>query len=419
METVPADSQSSTLEQLITGMLRHLEELGYSASTRENYERVWARLSQFARAHLPACTRVRDLGPPFLASCGILPGKRDGLTPSQKLSRRALRILIEFQEMGRFRCQEQRIDEPYVPKLLAQAQERYEAFCNHHLRYRAATLNKRHRVVTAFLAFLGSRGVTSPSQLQTPVLVGYITERGRQLRARSLAAELGGVRSFLRFLSMRGLVAPELVAQVRALRLSKEHRLPPVWPPETVEALLNAVDRSSPVGKRTYAILLLAAHLGLRASDIRALQLEDLHWAEARLDLRQAKTGGSLSLPLSEPLGQALIDYLRHARPQTHHREVFLKVRAPHEPLGPHNNLYGVIASTLARIDIALPEGMPRGLHSLRHTLATRLVLTGQRLETVAAILGHRSIESTRIYTHLDLDALRTVALDPEELCHG
>jgi integrase len=195
--------------------------------------------------------------------------------------------------------------------------------------------------------------------------------------------------------------------------------LPPVWPPEAVEALLGAVDRSSRLGKRDYAILLLAARLGLRACDIRALKLDNIQWAEARLTLNQSKTGRYLSLPLSEELGQALIDYLRHARPQSPHREVFLRARAPYEPFGPTNPLYGVITGTLRRANISLPRGMPRGLHSLRHTLATRLVQTGKPLESVAAVLGHSSIESTRIYTHLDVGALSSVALDPEEVLHG
>jgi integrase len=270
-----------------------------------------------------------------------------------------------------------------------------------------------------FLAFLGAQGVTSPGDLHPALLSAFVAERARHVRPRSLATEMGGVRSFLRFLGMRGVVAADLVLQARALRFSKEHRLPPVWPPEAVEALLGAVDRSSSVGKRDYSILLLAARLGLRACDIRGLKLDDLQWGEARLNLTQSKTGRSLSLPLSEELGQALIDYLRHARPRSPHREVFLKVRPPYEPFGNTHALHAMVTATLRRAKISLPQGMPHGLHALRHTLATGLVKSGQPLESVAAILGHSSIESTRRYTHLDVEALRCVALDPEEVLHG
>jgi site-specific recombinase XerD len=419
MAQVKTDSALPALERVVTSALQYLQELGYSARTRRYYQRAWILLVRFARKTAPLSPRVRDLAADFLASCGIAPGQTRDLTWSQNVIRCALRILIEFQETGGFRLHDKRTEEPSIPSLLRQELERYEGFCNQHLHHRTRTLATRRRVVTAFLAFLAAQGVTSPAKLRPALLSAFIAERARHVRPRSLATEVGGMRSFLRFLCMRGLIAADLVAYVRALRFSKEHRLPPVWPPEAVEALLGAVDRSSRVGKRDYAILLLAARLGLRACDIRGLKLDNLRWAEARLSLTQSKTGRALSLPLSEELGQALIDYLRHARPRSPHREVFLKARPPFEPFAPTNPLYAVITTTLRRANISLPPGMPRGVHSLRHTLATGLVQTGKPLESVAAILGHRSIESTRLYTHLDLSALRSVALDPEEVLHG
>ena len=419
MVQLKADSRLPALDQVVTSALQHLEELGYSARTRRYYEQGWAALVRFANKTVPLCTRVRDLEANFLVSCGMAPGQKHELTWSQGVIRRGLRILIEFQETGRFCLYEKRTEDPYIPSLLRQEQERYEAFCKHRLHHRTRTLATRRHILTGFLAFLGAQGVSSPSELQPALVATFISERALHVRSSTLANEVGCVRSFLRFLCMQGLVAAELVAQARALRFSKAYRLPPVWPPEAVEALLGAVDRSSRVGKRDYAILLLAARLGLRASDIRALELDNIHWAEACLTLTQSKTGRYLSLPLSEELGQALIDYLRHARPRSPHRAVFLKARAPYEPFALSNPLHGVITATLRRANISLPPGMPHGLHSLRHTLATGLVQTGKPIESVAAVLGHSSIESTRIYTHLDVDALSAVALDPEEVLHG
>jgi len=418
MQQVQTDARLPALERVVASAGEHLEMLGYSARTRQNYERVWVPLIRFAHTTDPLCTRFRNLEAAFLASRGIAPGKRRELTWSQREIRRGLRILIEFQETGRFRRCDRGLEAPCIPPLLCQERERHEAFCKHQLNHRTTTLAMRRRIITGFLAFLGTRGVTSVSELQPALLTAFIGERAVHVHSRSLAAEVGCVRSFLRFLCMRGLVTADLVAHARTLRFPEAHRLPPVWPSPTVEALLGAVDRSSNVGKRDYAIVLLAARLGLRACDIRALELDNIHWSEARLTLNQTKTGRSLSLPLSEELGQALIDYLRHARPQSHHRQVFLKARAPYEPFGPTNSLYSVTTSTLRRANISLPPGTPRGVHSLRHTLATGLVRSGQRLETVAAILGHSSIESTRIYTHLDVGALSSVALDPEEVFH-
>jgi site-specific recombinase XerD len=269
-----------------------------------------------------------------------------------------------------------------------------------------------------FFAFLRARGIHTAKEIRPAVLVAFLAERSRRVSPRSLATELGGIRSFLRFLSIRGVVNPELVAHLRGVRFAKEHRLPPVWPDSAVKALLGAVDRSSAVGRRNYAMLLLAANLGLRASDIVRLRLDDICWAEDCISLNQSKTGKPLTLPLGSEVGTALIDYLRHARPQTAHRTVFLRVRAPHEPLAP-GNLYAAIKRNVRRAGIELPSGVPLGVHSLRHTLATSLVRAGQRPETVAEILGHSSIGATRVYTHLDVGALRSVALDPDEVFRG
>jgi len=419
MSQVQSEPRHPELERVIKSALQHLEELGYSERTRRYFERAWVPLTRFVYEKSPLHIQLRDFEVGFLSSCGISPGRTRDLTWTQKEIRQRLRVLIEFQETGRFRRQHKQTEERRVPSLLRQDLESYEAFCKDHLHHCARTVSARRYALTRFLVFLGTRDVSSFSELDPELLSAFISERTHRIRPRTLATEVGCVRSLLRFLCMRGVVSADLLAHARALRFSKEHRLPPVWPPEVVNALLGAVDRSTNAGKRDYAILLLAARLGLRAGDIRGLELDNLQWAANRLTLTQSKTGRPLSLPLSEEIGQALIDYVRHARPRAPHREVFLKVRAPHEPLGPTNPLHSVMTSALRRANIPVPAGMPHGLHSLRHTLATNLVKAGQPLEIVSAILGHGSTESTRVYTHLDVNALRSVALDPEEMLHG
>jgi len=111
---------------------------------------------------------------------------------------------------------------------------------------------------------------------------------------------------------------------------------------ELIVQLLSAVDRSYAKGKRDYAILLLACRLGLRVGDIRTLKLDNLRWAESTIEITQAKTGAPLTLPLTNEVGEALIDYLKSGRPQTKYREVFLKVNPPFDPFT-GNNLYHIV----------------------------------------------------------------------------
>jgi integrase len=227
------------------------------------------------------------------------------------------------------------------------------------------------------------------------------------------------MRSFLRFLTMRGILPKDLRGELPKIRVYRDATIPSVWDHELVVRLLGAVDRSSARGKRDYAILLLACRLGLRAGDIRILKLENLHWVDSRLEITQAKTGTPLSLPLINEVGEALIDYLKSARPQTTHREVFLKMNPPFDPFPQDKGLSHIATywRVLAKITFRTPQ--KRGIHSLRHTLATRLLEKGTPFPTIAEILGHTSLESTRIYAKADVEALRSVALDQEEVDHA
>jgi len=227
------------------------------------------------------------------------------------------------------------------------------------------------------------------------------------------------VRSFLRFLTMRGIVQKDLSAELPKIRAPRDATIPSVWDQELIVRLLGAVDRSSAKGKRDYAILLLACRLGLRAGDIRTLKLDNLRWAESTIEITQAKTSTPLTLPLTSEVGEALIDYLKSGRPQTIQREVFLKVNPPFEPFGENNHLHDIVKYWRQLAGITFRSPQKRGLHSLRHTLATRLLEKGTPLPTIAEILGHTSLESTRVYAKADVEALRGVALDLDEVNHA
>jgi integrase len=163
------------------------------------------------------------------------------------------------------------------------------------------------------------------------------------------------------------------------IRVARDAKVPSVWEQELIVKLLEAVDRSSAKGKRDYAILLLACRLGLRAGDIRTLKLDQLHWEDSTIEVTQSKTGTPLRLPLTSEMGDALIDYLKSGRPQTTHREVFLKVNPPFDPFT-GNNLHHIVTywRLLAGIRFRTPQR--RGAHSLRHYAACGIVDTRTRV---------------------------------------
>jgi site-specific recombinase XerD len=410
-------STSVTLAELADRAFAHLRELEYRADTLRHYFATWHTFVGFAETR-GETELTQDLVEAFLASRNVPPVGSGHVTRSKhRHLRRAMQVLMELHLHGCFQ-RRSKIEGVHLPLSAANALAGFERFCITDLGASARTMRVRRQDVSRFLLFLDAHGVTDLCAL-TPKHIGDFMSSRADLLPKTLARIASNLRSFLRYLVMKGIVDTSLVRRVPRVRVQPDEQIPDVWSEAEVEALLAAVDRASPVGKRDYAILVLAARLGMRAGDIRELRLEDLRWEEARMERRQSKTGSSLALPLTDEIGEALIDYLRNGRPPSRHREVFLRVNAPFEPFGPNNNLYRIIAGYRRRAGITLPKRSRKGMHSLRHTVATRLLEAKTPLPVISAVMGHLSSETTRIYTKVDSAALREAALEVPEVANG
>jgi integrase len=155
-------------------------------------------------------------------------------------------------------------------------------------------------------------------------------------------------------------------------------------------------------------MFLLIASYGLRASEVRALDLGDIAWRARQIRVPRPKVGTPLLLPLTDEVGTALHDYLSRGRPPSASRQVFLRVEIPLGPLG-RGAVGDAFRTWVRRAGIALP--VRGGPHSLRHALALHLLREGAALKTIGDLLGHRSAEATGRYLRLDVDDLRDVAL--------
>ena len=154
--------------------------------------------------------------------------------------------------------------------------------------------------------------------------------------------------------------------------------------------------------------------LGLRDSDIQNLKFENLLWKECRIRLIQTKTKRALELPLSEEIGCAIIDYLKYGRPKQDVSDyVFVRHCAPYGKCG---NYYHIMKSRLTKAGIPFDRDKPHGLHTLRHTLATRLLEQDIPVQTISEILGHTRVGSTKVYLQVDLEGLRKCAMNPDEV---
>jgi integrase/recombinase XerD len=194
----------------------------------------------------------------------------------------------------------------------------------------------------------------------------------------------------------------------------KQTRIPSVWTEDELKKLFAAIDRGSPKGKRDYAIILIACCLGIRCTDIKHLKMEDFCWEEKKLVFIQSKTRSPISFPLTPEVGWAVIDYLKYGRPTINSPYLFVKHMAPFGPFSEGDHLAQLIKGymRLAHLPILKKK---RGMHSLRHTMASMLLEKDTPLTVISDILGHIDTDSTSVYLKVDIKKLRECSLSFEE----
>ncbi len=236
----------------------------------------------------------------------------------------------------------------------------------------------------------------------------YLGMRAAGLRRRSLKDVVERLRSLLRYLYKTGRIAVDLAPHIVAPVLYAYEGIPSILSQEQIETVLRSAreDRSA-LGLRDYAILQLLATYGLRAGEISHLRLDDINWRAETLRICHSKTGTQSLLPLLEPVGDALIDYLRYGRPETKAREIFIRSRAPFRPLAA---IYSEVRRRLSAAGVK-PVGKC-GPHIFRHGRAVSLLRRGVPRKVIGDVLGHRSADSTIPYLKLATEDLRAIALE-------
>jgi site-specific recombinase XerD len=278
----------------------------------------------------------------------------------------------------------------------------------------AATLVLRRLFVRPFLRSLARRktmahiGELSPNQIHD-----YVIRTSKRLTRPSRKHLASSLRSFLRFAQVRGHLRRNLVDAVPVIRTYKLDRLPRGICWEDVQRLLAAPDRRTPAGRRDFAILLLLASYGVRIGQVTHMRLTDIEWHQGLIHFRADKYGKPLCFPLRDEVAKALLNYIRRDRGNVSYPEIFLTIRGRCRPLSLNNHLGYALERYYKRAGV---KARRIGAHPIRHAFATRLIQQGASIKTVADLLGHRSIESTFLYTKVHLDQLRTLAAEWPEV---
>jgi len=258
--------------------------------------------------------------------------------------------------------------------------------------------------------FLKDRFGTGPvklSSLRATDVVRFVQRQARLLRPKRAKLLTTALRSFLQYARYCGEIELDLAMAVPCVANWSMPSIPRGIAPDQVRRLLSQIDRRTAVGRRDYAILLLLARLGLRSGEVVFLELEDIDWTGGCLSVH-GKGGRRTQLPLPKDVGEAIVAYLRHGRPRSTSRRVFLRARAPVRGFLSQCAVGSIVRHALLRAGIEAPT---TGAHQFRHGLATQMLGQGASLAQIGELLGHKSPETTKIYTKVDLNALRTLAL--------
>jgi integrase/recombinase XerD len=348
-------------------------------------------------------------------------GKLQACAPAQRFDDRRLAASVRLLE--RYFASETSIFGVQLLSRIDQRTAEYATYLNGVRGLAASTVAGHCATVAALLADIDYESTPERLRALTPRdIEAFVCRSGTRLKRSSLQSMVAHVRTFLRFVASSGEAPPSLDRQIDTPRVYREEKLPKSLPWETVQAFLEAIDRTTPSGIRDYAIFLLVATYGLRACDVVALTLDDVAWRARRIRIQQRKTGRLLWLPLTDEVATALLEYLRRGRPhlgvrrfrrgfQRDHpdfREIFLRCVTP----------AGALKST------AIAEAFQKwsrrsglkiasqGVHWIRHSYALHLLQSGLPLKTIGDLLGHRTLESTCVYLRLATNDLRDVPLN-------
>ena len=290
---------------------------------------------------------------------------------------------------------------------LAALGQRYEDYLRKERALGPGTVARYGGFVRQFLVERFGRGPICLRKLVPDDVSNFVLRHGRSGSPKVTQLMVTALRSFCRFLFQAGVTKRDLAGVLPTVTAWRLAEVPRYLEPQEVERVIQACDRETAVGRRDYALLLLLARLGLRASEVLALELGDIDWRAGVLTVR-GKGRYYDQLPLPSDVGEAIATYIRQDRPCCSTRRVFIRSRAPHRGFAHPSSLSTIVCRAVRRTGL---QPNHKGTHLLRHSLATGMLRRGASLAEIGQILRHRAPNTTEIYAKVDLQGLRSLAL--------
>lgn len=399
------------LSKLIEQTKESICSFEYSQSTTYQYQMAWRTLTDYFFENHQNVFSVQ-LAQQFMNE---LKAKFDAGTMKKwryKLYRVATRRLIEFYEQGYLTWNYQKhtlTTQICQPNYVLLQRDYLNSLKKEGKSTRTIQFDEIiSRQLLAFLEQKGTNGIAEARINDVHLFILFISKRYQPSSMRTVFSAL---RSFFRFVESQELTTTCLINAIPSSWGRKTAIIPTITLAEE-RKLLDAVDRTTPLGKRNYAMLLLALRTGLRSIDIINLKLGDIHWNSNTIEILQEKTGSPLVLPLLADVGNAIVDYILNGRPDSQNPYLFLRTQAPFINLSGHSVCYGISSKIMKDAGIRQGQEDRKGFHCFRHSVAARLLSEETPLPVISSILGHRNKDSTKVYLSTDLDHLRVCALN-------
>lgn len=398
--------QLQSFEELVGKAASYLRALSYADLSVQRFTAVWKDVYRYMSEH-----HIEEysgsVGTRYLFSRSSNDYKF--LSPNEKRYVRAVSILSDFQALGRIRKKIRPAEGAPLKGKVGKLIFEYVNELKNEFRLSEQTIRSSFRHLSVFLKYLNANGVFSLAKLNNSHLFSFVNSlEGYNVESRK--GILQKVRQFLKHLYERKEISVNHCSVLSSFKFAKHRRLPSYYSENEISRLLKNVDQANPNGKRDYAMIMLATRLGLRSSDIIGLQFENLIWERELIVFVQKKTKQKLELPLLPEVGETIINYLKHGRPQSKLPNIFLSHKTPYCEMS-ISNFNSFLKKYLLRAGIQYDERR-HGPHALRHSLATSLLNQETPLPIISAVLGHASPQSTMCYLKIDVNALRKCALE-------
>lgn len=408
--------QNKLLTELIDDLEREMLRLHYTNVSIKAYRRQWNKLIQFAQEK-GEIYYSEDLGIEFIEKYFHILEKdfNRTLKQSDAYKLRIIRMVGDFQLHNSILRRYHKHKDILTDQYFIDISNRFKSYCVNK-DYSKVTIDHYVNQSERFMDYLVSQNITSCGAISLILINNYIKTLAG-FTYKTVEQNICSIRAFFRFLLEAEEVKTDFAAKTPMVQARKQTRIPSVWTVDELKKLIEAIDRGSPRGKRDYAIILLACCLGLRCTDIIYLKMDNFHWEDKKLIFTQSKTRTPISLPITQEVGWAVIDYLKYGRPKIDCPYLFVKHMAPFGPFAEGDHLSQLIKKYMELAHLPTLKKR-RGMHSLRHTLASTLLEKDTPLTIISEILGHADPDSTAVYLKVNLTKLKECSLAFEEVNH-